>query len=57
LRKLLGWMNRKQALDLRSVSAERLKAEVAKIAESINADKRKGLLIVGGLLTALLLLK
>jgi tRNA nucleotidyltransferase/poly(A) polymerase len=50
-------MNRKQALDLRSVSAERLKAEVAKIAESINADKRKGLLIVGGLLTALLLIK
>lgn len=53
---LPGWINQFQALNIAGATPESIRAEVTKIAEQIKADKRKGLLVVGALIWAFLVL-
>jgi hypothetical protein len=53
---LPGWAKEYQALDLRGLILEAIPSAVQSIAQAIQADKRKGFLIVAGLLAGLVLL-
>jgi len=53
---LPGWAKEYQALDLRGLTPEAVPSAVQSIAQAIKADKRKGFLIVAGLLAGLVLL-
>jgi hypothetical protein len=51
---LPGWLNRRQAIDLSAESLDSLRGRVADIAGRVHADRRTGMLILGGLVLALL---
>ena len=53
---LPGWMSHYQAIDLSKTSVEGIKVQMTNIANTIKADKAKALLVIGGLITALLML-
>lgn len=53
---LPGWVDRRQALDLHGRSVWDLRQEMEAIAERIKADRNKGLLILGALVSAILFL-
>lgn len=53
---LPGWVNRIQALDIRDLTVGEIRARVFQIADRIKADKRKGTLILAGLVGVLLIL-
>lgn len=54
--KLPGWVDERQALDLREADALTVRARVEELAQRIHAEKRTGLLIGGALLLALVAL-
>jgi hypothetical protein len=47
---LPGWVNQKQALDVRGRTPQDLAAEVQKIARQIAADKQQQVLLIAGLI-------
>lgn len=53
---LPGWINQKQALDLRGATSIEIKAEVRRIAKRVKADIRKGYLIAGLVVAGIILL-
>ncbi len=52
---LPGWINRKQALDLRDTTWERAAERIVAIAESIKSDRAIGALVAGAILFGLFL--
>ena len=56
VRKLPGWINQKQALDLKSLSAEQARDGITNIARDIKQDVIKGLLIAGLIIAGLVIL-
>ncbi len=53
---LPGWIDQKQALDLRGASNIEIKAEVRRIAKRVKADIRKGYLIAGLIIAGIIIL-
>src|SRR5579859_6398198 len=51
---LPGWLNQRQALDLRGRTWEDVASRIGTIAEAIKADKLQGALIAGAILAGLL---
>lgn len=51
--RLPGWLNERQAIDLRSADAYTVRHRVAELATKVQANKRKGLWIGAALLAAL----
>lgn len=53
---LPGWVSEKHAIDLRDASVRDVREQVASIAETIRAEKRKGWLKVGGVILGVIAL-
>lgn len=52
---LPGWVSEKHAVDLRDAGVQKAREQVANVAESIRAEKRKGWLIVGSVVLGLMM--